>query len=211
MASTYTETQRFSQRWLWTLIITLMLVVAAVFGYGILKQLVFGQTWGGRPLTNHILLVIGTLVIGFSFAMIYLFYNLKLITEVRDTGVHIRFYPLRTKIISYESIRSCEARDYKPLAEYGGWGIKYGRSGWAYNISGHRGVQLVLKDNKRILIGSQRADELAQYRGPLHDAGIVLHVNGGGHRVDQVQDIGRTAHFLQLPPPLQFIGATGIV
>jgi hypothetical protein len=93
--------------------------------------------------------------------MIFLFYNLRLITEVREQGLYIRFYPLRSKIIPYSMITSCEARTYKPLSEYGGWGIKYGPAGWAYNISGDRGAQLLLADDKRILIGSQRAEELA--------------------------------------------------
>ena len=33
--------------------------------------------------------------------------------------------------------------------------------GKAYNVSGNEGVQLELTNGKRILIGSQRADELA--------------------------------------------------
>jgi hypothetical protein len=49
------------------------------------------------------------------------------------------------------------------VREYGGWGIK----GWsfksvAYNISGDRGVQLTLRDGRRIMLGSRRPDELAQ-------------------------------------------------
>jgi hypothetical protein len=32
----------------------------------------------------------------------------------------------------------------------------------AYNVRGDRGVQLVLRDGRRVLIGSQRADELAK-------------------------------------------------
>jgi hypothetical protein len=39
--------------------------------------------------------------------------------------------------------------------EYGGWGIKYGKMGKAYNVSGNRGVQLEFTDGKRLLIGSQ--------------------------------------------------------
>ena len=54
------------------------------------------------------------------------------------------------------------ARVYRPIREYGGWGIRYGKNGKAYNISGDRGVQLELQNSKPLLIGSQRADELAQ-------------------------------------------------
>jgi hypothetical protein len=48
------------------------------------------------------------------------------------------------------------------LRDYGGWGIRKGRSGWAYNVSGDRGVRLTYTDGETLLIGSQRADELAK-------------------------------------------------
>ena len=49
---------------------------------------------------------------------------------------------------------------YSPLAEYGGWGIKWGRSGLALNARGDRGVRLTLTDGRRVLVGSQRPEEL---------------------------------------------------
>ena len=60
-----------------------------------------------------------------------------------------------------------EARTYRPLLEYGGWGIRYAPfgKGWAYNVHGSQGVQLELTNGKRILIGSQRAEELARAIG----------------------------------------------
>jgi hypothetical protein len=140
----------------------MMLIVVVVFGYGMIEQVIFDRPWGERPVSNELLLIIGSVVILFSVAMIYLFYSLRLITEVREDGLYIRFYPLKSKIIPYHSIQSCVARTYKPLSEYGGWGIKYGRSGWAYNIIGDQGVQLELDNGKRILIGSQHAEELEQ-------------------------------------------------
>jgi len=162
MSIVFRETQRFTQRWLWILLIFLMLIVVAIFGYGLIQQLIFDIPWGDRPVPNEVLLITSLLIIVFSFAMIYLFYSLRLDTEVREKGLYIRFYPLPGKLIPYSSIQTCVARTYKPLSEYGGWGIKYGRSGWAYNIIGNRGVQLELEDGKRILIGSQRAEQLMQ-------------------------------------------------
>ena len=49
---------------------------------------------------------------------------------------------------------------YDPIGEYGGWGIKYGKMGKAYNVSGNRGVQLEFADRKSILIGSQKPEQL---------------------------------------------------
>jgi hypothetical protein len=60
-----------------------------------------------------------------------------------------------------------ETRTYRPILEYGGWGVRYSfvRKGWAYTVSGNRGVQLQLANGKRILVGSQRAEELARAIG----------------------------------------------
>jgi hypothetical protein len=49
---------------------------------------------------------------------------------------------------------------FRPIMEYGGWGIRRGANGWAYNVSGNRGVRLVFRDGSTFLIGSQRAEEL---------------------------------------------------
>lgn len=93
-----------------------------------------------------------------------LFFSLKLTIEERPEGLFIRYRPFVRRLISYESIQSCNARTYQPIAEYGGWGIRCGwlqKSGRAYNVSGNRGVQLVFWDETKLLIGSQDADTLA--------------------------------------------------
>jgi hypothetical protein len=52
-------------------------------------------------------------------------------------------------------------RAYSPINEYGGWGIRTGARGKAFNMRGNEGVQLVLRSGQRVLIGSQRPEELA--------------------------------------------------
>jgi hypothetical protein len=55
-------------------------------------------------------------------------------------------------------------RKYNPIKDYGGWGIRWGsfRKGNAYNMSGNMGLQLVFKDGKKLLFGTQRSSELDQ-------------------------------------------------
>jgi len=158
----YHEEQRFRQRWLWMLLLLGVLATAGLFGYGMLQQLLLGHSWGDRPMSDTALALTGSGLLLFELALLWLFYSLCLVTELRPDGLHLHLRPLYRKHIPCQRIRSCIARTYRPLAEYGGWGIKYGRSGWAYNVSGNRGVQLVLDDGKRILVGSQQADKLAK-------------------------------------------------
>ncbi len=157
----FSELQRFTQRWLWVLLIAGGVVAVSVFGHGLVQQLILERPWGDRPISDSALIMVSVVVTLFVFGMIYIFWQLRLHTVVDDEGIFVRFVPFPGSRILFSEIQSCEARTYRPLYEYGGWGIKWGRSGKAFNISGDRGVQLVMKDGKRILIGSQRADELA--------------------------------------------------
>lgn len=104
----------------------------------------------------------GLLGLGLAAAVVLLLVLGGLETEVRGDGLYVRFLPLRRKHrFGWPEIVSAGARSYRPIREYGGWGIRWSTRGKAYNVYGDRGVQLVLADGRRLLIGSQRADELA--------------------------------------------------
>ena len=98
-----------------------------------------------------------------TLGLTWLFYAMQLISEVRADGVHYRFAPFHRsyRVIPYEDITSCAPRQYRPIAEYGGWGIRHSWSGKgkAYNVSGDEGIQFELRDRTRLLLGSQRAAE----------------------------------------------------
>lgn len=101
--------------------------------------------------------------IGVPIAITALFVLLKLHTEVRPDGIYVRFFPfhIHFKRFASEDLSECYARQYKPILEYGGWGIRYSiRNGRAYNVSGNKGVQLVFDTGKKLLIGSQNPEQL---------------------------------------------------
>ena len=54
-----------------------------------------------------------------------------------------------------EEINGFDVQTYRPIRDYGVWGVRYGRKGKACNTSGNRGAQQELSNSKRILIGSQ--------------------------------------------------------
>ena len=63
--------------------------------------------------------------------------------------------------IPISSITEVASITYRPIVDYGGWGIRYGYKGeWAYNMRGNKGVRIKTIDGKRIMFGSQKADEL---------------------------------------------------
>ena len=79
------------------------------------------------------------------------------------TYIDVRLFPFHLKFrrIEFANIKECGARRYNPLLEYGGWGIRYGPHGQAYNIRGNWGIQFELQDGSPLLIGTQKPQEFA--------------------------------------------------
>ena len=150
----FREEQRFSQIWVWLIVIG----VAALIWYSTFMQIIQRRPFGENPAPNTLLIIFWLL---FGIGMPALLLSARLITEVRMDGIYIRFFPFHFsyKEIAFQDLKSFEVRRYNALREYGGWGIRYGPQGKAYNVGGNRGVQLVLTDGKRILIGSQKPEE----------------------------------------------------
>ena len=155
--SIFKEVQRFRQWWVWLLV----LLVCSVSWYGFIQQIVLKKPFGNNPAPDPVMIMLWV-IFGIFFPA--LFYSLKLVTEVRYDGLYVRFFPLQfhSQKISYGEIKSFEIRTYSALKEYGGYGIRYGKKGKAYNVYGNKGIQLEFQDGKRLLIGTQRPEELLQ-------------------------------------------------
>ncbi|HEY3414045.1 MAG TPA: hypothetical protein VGM51_13470 [Armatimonadota bacterium] len=158
----FEETQRFRQPWLWLMMVILVVVEIGPFGSGLYRQLVWRHTFDINPASDRAFIWTSIAVFLVLGAVIWLLLAAYLRVEVRDDALFVRFFPfIRGRVIPYSEIRACAARRYSPIAEYGGWGVRFGRNGKAYNVSGNRGVQLELVSGERLLLGSQHADEMA--------------------------------------------------
>lgn len=151
----FREEQRFGQWWLWLLI----LLSVSPSWYLWWMQIVLRRPIEGDEMSDW---GVWLLWLGTGVLLPLLFASMRLITVVRHDGLYVRFVPFHWKWIKIplQEVRSVKARQYNPLAEYGGWGIRYGRRGKAYNVSGNWGVELEFTNGRTLLIGSQRAEEL---------------------------------------------------
>ena len=159
----FVEVQYSRQPWLWAVVLLSVCTTAAIFGYLIIEQVVFGRPVGNHPMSNQGLLAVSLLVLLFDAGLLALFLGANLRTEVRDDGLYIRYRPFHFSFhrVPLQDVVQVQAVTYSPLREYGGWGIRYTRRGKAYNPMGNRGVKLDYRDGRHLLIGSQRPDELA--------------------------------------------------
>ena len=101
-----------------------------------------------------ILLIIGSID--------YILFNSKLITLIKNDGIYYRYIPFHHKFRKIESreISKCEARIYKPIKEYGGWGLRtFNRMKKAYSVSGNEGVEFTYINGMKLLIGSKKMNK----------------------------------------------------
>ena len=71
--------------------------------------------------------------------------------------------PIYRRSVVIADLQSCKVVEYRPIADHCGWGVRSGRDGErVLTARGDRGVRLVFPDGGKLLIGSQRPEELAQ-------------------------------------------------
>ncbi|KQC14572.1 MAG: hypothetical protein APR63_13935 [Desulfuromonas sp. SDB] len=150
----FEEKQRFTQIWLWALV----LFIAGLSWWFFIGQIIFGVPQGNNPAPDYLVIII-FVVFGILYPLFFIFCHLHVYID--DKYLKLRYFPLHLsyrsieldKIINYQNIK------YNPIIDCGGWGIKYGKYGITYNVKGNKAIFLVLKSGKKILIGSQKADQ----------------------------------------------------
>ncbi|AUC23926.1 hypothetical protein BTO15_00635 [Polaribacter sejongensis] len=80
--------------------------------------------------------------------------------------MHYQFFPLHFKVktIPWNTISKAYVRKYQPISEFGGWGLRGGfffnkGKEKAVNVSGDIGIQLILKNGEKLLIGTLLKEE----------------------------------------------------
>lgn len=152
----FEEDQRFRQPWL---------ILVVVFVCAIVFTSVFLSLQSLTPASLGTIRVAGMIsgIVATALVVITLLVS-RLRVRVDHQSLDISFRPFVHRRIRLQDIAEFEPRTYRPLVDASGWGVHYSFTGkgWAYNVSGDRGVQIRLKNGAWLLIGSQKPDELAQ-------------------------------------------------
>ena len=162
----FKEEQRFRQIWLIIILaVTTIIPITKVLH----KHFTENKTITTREFTAILVVIV------FSILTLFFF---KLKTKIDEKGIHYQFSPFHfsMKLIPWNQITKVGIRTYFPISEFGGWGLKGGfffnkGRGKAINVSGNIGVQLILKNGDKILIGTQKKEEalrvLESYKNKL--------------------------------------------
>lgn len=148
MKPTFTESQKFTQWWVWLILLVIMsgILIGSYIDYNSFSEL---------DITNNHDPIIPTILI---LLMIVLFLVLKLTTEIDQIGIKMNLFPFVKKRADWEDIDTAEVINYGFV---GGWGIRlWTKYGTVYNIKGKMGLAITLKNGDKFLIGTQKEEEL---------------------------------------------------
>lgn len=146
------ERQFFRQWFIWVPLVA----IEAFLLWGFFNQVFLGKPFGDNPMSDMGL----GLTLGLVFLVNALFSIMHLDTEITSEGIRIAFFPFVRRFIAWHEVEKAQVREYNPISEFGGWGIRFGKNGMAYNVGGRIGLELTLKNGRRVMIGTQRDEEL---------------------------------------------------
>ena len=163
----FMETQKFRQWWIWVILLMALLIPVGAFTatYFSNKQ---------NSLKELPALIPAVILIGL---VIVLTLSARLTTEIDEYVISYRFYPFHFSPlkIRWEDVQLAYVRNCKPILEYGGWGLRFTfRNGKAYNVMGNAGLQLQLKNGKKIFLGTQKQSDLKNFMQVLYKREIVV-------------------------------------
>lgn len=145
----FKEQQKFTQWWLWLILIGLGILPVL----GIYKQLILGEKFGDYPMSNLELIIFCAVI----FGLIVIFAFIRLKTEINQNEIKINYFPFVKKKVKWKDIKSAKIVNYG----FVGYGIRFGSNyGTIYNLKGNKGLAIVLKNGKKFMIGTQKETEL---------------------------------------------------
>lgn len=154
----FEEKQRFTQWWLWTILISVALLISGIFINALHSQLVLGEPWGNTPMSDEGLIAFAIFNVTMVVVLLMMFFNAVLEISVDKRGITYRFFPLlrRQRRIEREDIERYEIKRYFMR----GYGIHYNfRGEKTINVKGTMGIEITTHNGKRLLLGTQRPDE----------------------------------------------------
>jgi hypothetical protein len=154
----FEEKQRFTQWWLWTILISVALLVSGIFINALYVQFVLGEPWGDEPMSDEALIAVTLINVSVMAIMLMVFFSAVLDVKVDKTGIAYRFFPIirRERWIGREDIQHYEVKKYFLR----GYGIHYNLRGEkTINVKGTTGIQITTHDGKRLMLGTQKPDE----------------------------------------------------
>ena len=147
--------------WVWALLWGACLLGAGATAYGAYQQAVLGEPFGDEPISTLGLAILAGAALLFPFLLTALFMCLDV--EVRANHLFVAFGPVHfaRKRIRYSDMEAVRGVTYRPIRDFGGWGVRWRGRKTAWTIRGNEAVKVTLQNGKEVYVGSRFARRLA--------------------------------------------------
>lgn len=96
----------------------ILLGINRLFLFGVHQQVIGGQQFGDKPISEKVLIVIT----GLTLLLTFLFINFRLDTIIKRDRIYVRFFPFNItfKHYNWNNLTKSFVRQYTAISEYGG-------------------------------------------------------------------------------------------
>lgn len=162
IAPIFEERQKMDMLWIRIAGAVPLVASVAIFGWGIYHQVIRGQPWGNKQMSNTALILISIFAVASASTITVALFAVQMRTQVLPNRVVVRYRPFRTRAVAASEIEAASAITYRPIRDFGGWGIRRSarRNAWIYSMTGNQAVDLTLDGDVHLYIGTRRPAEL---------------------------------------------------
>lgn len=163
----FKETQKFTQLWVWAILISIGLVLL----FEVYSQIIEKDNFGSNPISNWGL-IISTIL---YFILLYFFYNIRLVTDINEQSIKVNFIPFFNSEYKWEQISKINIKPYSAIKNFGGYGIRHNFKGTTGLILGGKyGLEIELISGEKIFISTQKDKELREIINKINSQYITV-------------------------------------
>lgn len=159
----FQEKQTFQYTWSWWMLIAITIPLVGLFVVGIFQQLILGEPFGSKPMSDIGLLLVGAFTALLMGGILWFYQRMEIEVIIDHRSISYRFFPFvkTAKVLRKGDVTKMTVRKYRPVMEYGGWGYRSRFSkDSAMTVKGNWGLQLHFTNGKKLLLGTQKPKEL---------------------------------------------------
>jgi hypothetical protein len=160
----FSEQQRFRQTvWIWLIILPVTIGTSLLMMYGFYQQIIVGEPWGNKPMSNGALIAVTTGVVLTEMLVIWLVLSMRIDIEITGREFRYKFFPyfLAWKTINATEIESYDVKNY---ALWDGTGLGYRKDPWSKTVrmivQASYVITLKVKDGRTIIMSTKNKEEL---------------------------------------------------
>lgn len=142
------------QRLPWLIVVTLVAIISCLvlsLNFTVLSRSALADKWPTYLLLSAPFVLIAAFFVAFG-----------VVTNVQGGVASVRVPLFGGEKFNVSEVRQVQVITYRPLRDFGGWGLRYGLGGIMYSARGNEAVKVSLESGKVIFIGTSRGLDLSR-------------------------------------------------